>query len=191
MVTINVTSMSGINGGVVFGNSALYDHWPVNGSAMQIHNKTGKIGVDGDRTMYIATNGGFASPHNFTTGDSINGTWSIWENDEAYSAFHNIQGTSPDFGPGSYLGFRYGAGTNWNYGWIHVLWNSTNSEFQILGGAYETDLNTTINAGWTGGTTGGGTTGGGGAVPEPGEWAAIGILGAGLAGLVIRKRRTA
>lgn len=29
------------------------------------------------------------------------------------------------------------------------------------------------------------------AVPEPGEWAAMGILGAGLAGLVIRKRRAA
>lgn len=27
------------------------------------------------------------------------------------------------------------------------------------------------------------------AVPEPGEWAAMGILGAGLAGLVLRKRR--
>ncbi len=30
-----------------------------------------------------------------------------------------------------------------------------------------------------------------GSVPEPGEWAAMGILGAGLAGLVIRKRRQA
>jgi len=29
------------------------------------------------------------------------------------------------------------------------------------------------------------------AVPEPGEWAAMGILGAGLAGLVLRKRRKA
>jgi len=32
---------------------------------------------------------------------------------------------------------------------------------------------------------------GGGAVPEPGEWAAMGILGAGLAGLVMRKRKRA
>jgi len=31
----------------------------------------------------------------------------------------------------------------------------------------------------------------GGAVPEPGEWAAMGILGAGLAGLVLRKRKQA
>jgi hypothetical protein len=30
---------------------------------------------------------------------------------------------------------------------------------------------------------------GGSAVPEPGEWAAMGILGAGLTGLVLRKRR--
>ena len=41
----------------------------------------------------------------------------------------------------------------------------------------------------TSGTTGGGTTGGGGAVPEPGEWAAMGILASGLAGLVVNKRR--
>jgi hypothetical protein len=38
---------------------------------------------------------------------------------------------------------------------------------------------------------GSGTTGGGGGVPEPGEWAAMGVLGAGLAGLVIRKRKKA
>jgi len=31
----------------------------------------------------------------------------------------------------------------------------------------------------------------GAAVPEPGEWAAMGILGAGLVGMVIRKRRSA
>jgi len=48
-----------------------------------------------------------------------------------------------------------------------------------------------------GGTTGGGTdnggnTGGGGeeAVPEPGEWAAMGVLGMGLVGLMVRKRRS-
>ncbi len=42
-----------------------------------------------------------------------------------------------------------------------------------------------------GGTNGGGNTGGGGeeAVPEPGEWAAMGVLGLGLAGLIVRKRR--
>jgi hypothetical protein len=39
------------------------------------------------------------------------------------------------------------------------------------------------------GPTSGGTTGGGGAVPEPGEWAAMGVLGAALTGLVARKRR--
>jgi hypothetical protein len=43
-------------------------------------------------------------------------------------------------------------------------------------------------------TTGGGSTGGNGngtgdPVPEPGEWAAMGILGAGLLGLMARGRR--
>lgn len=40
-----------------------------------------------------------------------------------------------------------------------------------------------------GGNTGGGGNGGGGAVPEPSEWAAMGVLGLALGGLVVRKRR--
>lgn len=39
------------------------------------------------------------------------------------------------------------------------------------------------------GNTGGGGNNGGDPVPEPSEWAAMGVLGLGLAGLVVRKRR--
>jgi hypothetical protein len=70
------------------------------------------------------------------------------------------------------VGMGLGAGTyRWTYG------TSNQHEVKIVVSA--------------GGTTGGGTTGGGGAVPEPGEWAAMGVLGAGLTGLVLRKRRKA
>jgi hypothetical protein len=51
----------------------------------------------------------------------------------------------------------------------------------LAGGSNWTTTSSTL-----GRMSGGGS---GGAVPEPGEWAAMGILGAGLTGLVIRKRR--
>jgi len=69
------------------------------------------------------------------------------------------------------FGFTSGQTSRWTYG---------------AGG-----VNEFIIVATSGGSTGGGTTGGGGAVPEPGEWAAMGILGAGLTGLVLRKRRKA
>ncbi len=59
------------------------------------------------------------------------------------------------------------------------------------GGTYSRFMTTVNGTLQTGSSTtgGGGTTTGGGGVPEPGEWAAMGILGAGLTGLVLRKRR--
>jgi len=47
------------------------------------------------------------------------------------------------------------------------------------------------NLRFNGNVSGAAGPGSGGAVPEPSEWAAMGLLGAGLAGLVIRKRRSA
>lgn len=47
------------------------------------------------------------------------------------------------------------------------------------------------NLRFNGNDSGAAGPGSGGAVPEPSEWAAMGLLGAGLAGLVIRKRRSA
>jgi hypothetical protein len=44
---------------------------------------------------------------------------------------------SADFAAGSFIGFRFGDGVNWNCGWIEVTWNWTGdpqtSTFQILG----------------------------------------------------------
>jgi hypothetical protein len=67
---------------------------------------------------------------------------------------------------------------------------TANPDFTVVSkyaGASGASYNTlsTSGLGWTKSTS----TLGGNAVPEPGEWAAMGILGAGLAGLVIRKRR--
>jgi len=58
---------------------------------------------------------------------------------------------SADFGAGSFIAFRFGTSGNYNYGYLEVTWDSSNTTFQILSGAYESDVNTAILAGATGG----------------------------------------
>jgi hypothetical protein len=129
-----------------------------------------------------------------------------------YSGLTQISGTGSIFQPSSqqYFADSYS-------GDLVLLWVDTSAGFRVgfdnsyVSGASLSASNTWnsktlaslgLNTGtwkWGYGTAGdtvtlqigssGGTTGGGGAVPEPGEWAAMGILGAGLTGLVLRKRR--
>ena len=56
---------------------------------------------------------------------------------------------SADFGAGSFMGFRFGTSGNYNYGYLEVTWDSSNTTFQILSGAYESTANTGILAGAT------------------------------------------
>ena len=65
-------------------------------------------------------------------------------------------------------------GGGYRYGWLEVTWDGT--DWAILSGAYESDLNTAILAGATGG----------GAVPLPG---AAGLAACGLLGMSRRRRR--
>jgi len=66
----------------------------------------------------------------------------------------------------------------------------TSYAFGYTGSTDPADGDTKLVLRTTGGTNGGGTTGGD-PVPEPGEWAAMGILGTTLAMLVVRRRRAA
>jgi len=55
---------------------------------------------------------------------------------------------APDWGPGSFAGFRFGDdATGWNYGYIEATWDTATQTFEILSAAYETQLNTPILAG--------------------------------------------
>ncbi|MGA0287807.1 MAG: hypothetical protein ACO3QA_12350 [Phycisphaerales bacterium] len=56
---------------------------------------------------------------------------------------------SADFGAGSFIAFRFGTSGNYNYGYLEVTWDSSNTTFQILSGAYESTANTSILAGAT------------------------------------------
>ena len=49
--------------------------------------------------------------------------------------------SAPDFGPGSYLGFKTAQD---NYGWLEVTWSNTANSWEILSGAYESVPNTGI-----------------------------------------------
>jgi hypothetical protein len=49
------------------------------------------------------------------------------------------------------MGFKFGSGSTWNYGYIEVLWTwggtKSTSAFQLLSAAYESTANTAILAG--------------------------------------------
>ena len=85
--------------------------------------------------------------------------------------------SAPDFTRGSYMGFRFGSGSSYKYGWLEMTWDSTSSQFQILSGAYESSPNTQILAGATGAT------------PVPESTASGGLMGLLLGGAALRQWR--
>ena len=112
-------------------------------------------------TFQIAASGSNTSPFRFTEA----GTSSVGENlpvaiswtpvsSRTFFAFEKIDESNitpltkaPDWGAGSYLGFRARptiSGTAWNYGYFEVTWNAASAQFQILSGAYESTVNTPI-----------------------------------------------
>lgn len=171
-------NIGGINGGVIFGYNTI-NNFPFAGAGtLEIYNSGGDIGVDGDFGLMLAINGGYASPRNFALGASISDTASFTGIHDDSLFRYDEDFVSPDFGPGSYMGFK--TATN-NYGWLEVTWNSKSSQFQILSGAYEDVAGVAILAGATASA----------AVPEPSTWAMSALLAGGVAFTVWRKRRAA
>ena len=115
-------------------------------------------------------------PFNFAAGEVIdenadfpaNGFYNLFKAESGGSL------TSPDFGPGSFIGFR---SANGHYGWLEVTWDSTSGIFEILSGAYEDVPGVGIQAGAVA------------AVPEPAG--ALGTLGLLSAGMFLRRRKRA
>ena len=158
-------------------SSQSVNNFPVSGSQLFIVNNAGGMyGFEGDGTLQLAVYSTSASmnPRNYGFGSSIDATGSFTGSATA-SRFKDVSFTSPDFGPNSYMGFRVQVGTDFMYGWMEVTWTGATNQFEILAAAYETDLNTSILAGATGG-----------GVPLPG---AAGLAACGLLGLGRRPRR--
>jgi hypothetical protein len=122
---------------------------------------------------FATVSGAPASPTKFAFNDPIFGSSNFGPTVAAF--FQVASYSSPNFGPGSYMGFKTAAGS---FGWLEVTWDGT--DFEILSGAYETDPGDTIYAGQGAGPA---------AVPEPGTWAAAALLAGGAAFARWRKRR--
>lgn len=180
-------NMLGMNAGVGLGQKRLINGFPLpGGGGIVAYNlfsdpSSGEVlqglqGIGGV-TFAIPQANSLADPRNFPSGVSIDWT-SSFETSSGQALFRRGFSTSPDFIPGSFMGFRFttDAGATYRYGWLEVTWNG--SGFQVLSGAYESDLDTPILAGATGG--------GGGAIPLPG---AAGLAACGLLGLTRRRRR--
>jgi hypothetical protein len=170
----------GLGGGVAPGQYKTVSDFPVAGGfSLAIFNGyaldwglAGLLPGDDEDLSAFAAGAGYTTPTNFKRDDVIGSSVAFGFG----STFRYGVYDAPNFDPGSYMGFRFGDGTNFNYGWLEVTWTAATSEFQILGGAYESDLNKGIAAG---------------AVPEPSTYALLALAAGGGAYLRWRRRRDA
>jgi hypothetical protein len=174
----------GLGGGVAPGNQRDIYNFPVaGGNTLGIFNFPGAYGLGSTLGGDFATGSGYATPTNFAKNSLIDGSVTFAPSGGApqglyYSLFYYGGSSSPDFGPGSYMGFRFPNGSDFSYGWLEVTWTAATSEFQILGGAYESDPGVGILAGAV-------------AVPEPSTVALTGIAALALGAGAIRRSRKA
>jgi hypothetical protein len=191
LISINIGptgfNIGGINAGLSSGSSSSVGAFPFSGgSTLDLWNDpSGNIGLSAGTNFYFflssATNP--ASPKNFASNALINWGGGAFSAEPYFTSFYNTAinpGTSPDFGPNSYLGFAVqdSATSFYHFGWLEATWNGTSKQFQILSGAYESDPGVGILAG----------AGPSAAVPEPGTWAAAALLAGGAAFMRWRKR---
>lgn len=170
-------NMDGINAGLSSESMANFFQFPVSGGGrVTVWNFDSHKGLFGSDGLEFAFTGGIPSPRNFAYNSPI-GSSASFSASPSYTFFRTSSyGTaynSPDFGPGSYMGFKTATG---NYGWLEVTWDSKLSQFEILSGAYESTPGTAILAGATG-------------VPEPSS--SLLALVAGGAAFARRRRQRA
>ena len=160
IVNINIGptgfNIGGINAGLASDSGATINDFPRSGSSVNIYTFSSFKGMVGGPGLVFAAG---TTPVNFSLNASIDSS-SSYRSDQQ-SAFRYPGVVSPDFGAGSYMGFKTSQN---NYGWLEVTWNSTSRDFEILSGAYETTPNLAITAG---------------AVPEPSTYALLLMTGAG------------
>ena len=148
--TTTVDAINGPNGGAPQGGYSSLSNWlAVGGGILLIANGTYGyygLGAGGSLLQWALTSFGYNSPRNFAAATAIDSS-AIFSNDTRYTHFSDgANSSSPAFGAGSYMGFRFGSNSNYNYGWLEVTWDGS-LNFQILSGAYETTVNTAIAAG--------------------------------------------
>ena len=110
----------------------------------------------------------------FTDGQSIAAGSATWTNGARYldSPFGTGSGWQNGAPIDGYAGIRIVSGTDYNYGWAALSYNDATNQLTITGFAFESAVNTPIEAG---------------AVPEPADSALL--LACGAAGLALYRRR--
>ena len=167
-------NIGGINGGVTAGTFATTSNFPLTGAGDLVLSNDGYSlwGLGGGNNLAFAASASDASPARFTVGQTVSGS-TAFQTPNYYTAFRTASSVSPDFGAGSYMGFRTAQN---NYGWLEVTWVAASDQFQILSGAYESTANTPIPIG---------------AVPEPTTIALTGVAALALGAGAIRRARKA
>ncbi len=163
IVNINVGSgtggfnINGVNGGVASGSFLRKSNFPIFGANNNLYlynNYRGTTGLGGFATSFgtipflqLAVNNtsNAAQIKNFASSTSIFEESSLFNSDYVNTAFKADGTSASNFTTSNYVGFRFGSGSNWNYGWLQTTWDGTN--FQINSGAYESTVNTAILAG--------------------------------------------
>jgi len=167
-------NIGGVNAGVAAGSTRNVFNFPFAraGTMGVINYYYEGWGLQGFQGLSFAAGRTVASPLNFPQGATIDSsaTWGLGVS----SLFQSYSDVSPDFGSGSYMGFRTSQG---NYGWLEVTWDSASQDFEVASGAYEDQAGVAILAG------------GAAPIPEPGTWAAAALLAGGAAFARWRKRR--
>ena len=203
IVNLDVSGFSGTNAGLASGDWKTIDLSTLDSrlsGAFTFRNGTGNneyqfTCIEADSGAAIATGYYAATPRKLVSGalidiglnggtslgyfssiGSISGFRAVLYSYNEESSSWELESTSvsPDFGPGSFLGF---VDANERYGWLEVTWNSELGNFEILSGAFESVASVAIPAGAVA------------AVPEPAG--ALGTLGLLSAGMFLRRRQRA
>jgi len=174
IVNIDLTStgfnLTGVNAGLSPGGNTTKPNFPISGGGSIIAVNFSAIkGIGGSNYLAFATVSAPTTPVNFTLNQPIRAS-ANWTYGSVYSSFKSPMTESPDFGPGSYMGFKTAQG---NLGWLEVTWAGATDTFQLYSGAYESVAGVAIAAGAT-------------AVPEP---STIALLALGAAGVTIQRQR--
>jgi len=193
IVNINVGSgtggfnINGVNGGIASGSFLRKNNFPIfgaNNNLFLYNNYRGTTtGLGGFATSFgtipflqLAVNNtsNAAEIKNFASSTPISSS-SLFNSNYINTAFKSGSSTAANFTTNNYVGFRFGSGSTFNYGWLQTTWDGTN--FQINSGAYESTANTAILAGAAA------------PVPEPGTLAlgSLALLAGG--GAAIRRYR--